>query len=51
MNLYRAIDQKGQRCADSDVGCAVNVIGFITCITPLRWPIRVISRLILDESC
>ena len=33
VNLYRAIDQRGKRCADSDVGCAVNVAGFITCIT------------------
>lgn len=31
--LFRAIDQRGKRCADSDVGCAINVIGFITCVT------------------
>lgn len=38
VNLYRAIDQRGQRCGTvgqggSDVGCAINVIGFITCLT------------------
>lgn len=32
VNLYRAIDQRGKRCADSDVGCAVSVAGFITCM-------------------
>ena len=39
VNLYRAIDQREKapkRCGDSDVssdvGCAVNVAGFITCI-------------------
>eukprot|EP00438_Fugacium_kawagutii_P035723 Skav230253 [mRNA] locus=scaffold1520:104582:105963:+ [translate_table: standard] len=38
VNLYRAIDQRGQRCGTvglggSDVGCAINVIGFITCLS------------------
>ena len=33
VDLFRAIDQRGKRCADSDVGCALNVIGFITCVT------------------
>ena len=40
VNLYRAIDQRGQKCSDiggpygggNDIRCAVNVIGFITCM-------------------
>lgn len=36
VNLYRAIDQRGQKCVSdgrNDVRCAVNVIGFITCMS------------------